>query len=554
MTLEEAYSVGKKYGFTFNGIGPSFSFINNKVGVCLNLLDKNYGYLKRNFTFDNINELDNFLKKYRFYIKNKENENIFVSLDNYEKENPTIYYSFDIARENKRKVDYKNKVMLVDDIKYFLKNFYVSLESILTKIEQKFLIETDYYNKLNYYKKLLHQVYNKPYKDDIINVDDYKLKKILEMIDAFKKGLDIKCNDLLKVEMSLSEVELSYKEIMIDCQKILVDTNIIEILYEKKKIENNIVILKKMTDYLTNNPELSDDTQNKLQEIKSSALPIESFEEFKKSYENKILEPYLKLDINNVLNYNYTLYGKNPITYEIYKEKQNLVKKDFAKIKESYNNLSEESKRGIILLYSPLRPILNYIIEQAYERNTSFDFEKKEFKKIYNKVLTCLASGENLVFKLKYFKDIKVDTYDLFIKSLVKIAKTITTSYLKLPFELKFYSLNYDECLITGSDNVIQKGDNIVRIIEAKTGSYIIYSPLKIIVNSNNLFELDYNDNIIYFPSFVNTCVESDNIVNVNLFEEGYSVINVSGDNLLVVTNFELLSTTFFADCVMSGK
>ena len=128
MTLEEAYSVGKKYGFTFNGIGPSFSFINNKVGICLNLLDQKYGYLKRNFTFDNINDLDNFLKKYRFYIRNKDNENIYLSLDDYEIENPTIYYSFDVVRENKRKIDLQNKSLLLDDIKSFLNKYFAKLD------------------------------------------------------------------------------------------------------------------------------------------------------------------------------------------------------------------------------------------------------------------------------------------------------------------------------------------------------------------------------------------------------------------------------------------
>ena len=74
MTIEEAYNVGKKYGFTFNGIGPSLSIIDKNIGICLNLLDQKYGYLKRNITFDNIDDFDNFLKKYSFYLRNKDKE------------------------------------------------------------------------------------------------------------------------------------------------------------------------------------------------------------------------------------------------------------------------------------------------------------------------------------------------------------------------------------------------------------------------------------------------------------------------------------------------
>ena len=50
MTLENAYKIGLKYGFTFNGVGPSLSVVDGKVGICINLLDNNFGYLKRNYS------------------------------------------------------------------------------------------------------------------------------------------------------------------------------------------------------------------------------------------------------------------------------------------------------------------------------------------------------------------------------------------------------------------------------------------------------------------------------------------------------------------------
>ena len=147
-----------------------------------------------------------------------------------------------------------------------------------------------------------------------------------------------------------------------------------------------------------------------------------------------------------------------------------------------------------------------------------------------------------------------LENYDLFIKSLVKIAKIICSSYLKLPFDLKLYSLNFDDCFITGSDRVIQNGDSVVKIVDAKANSFIIYSPVKINLNSkNNLFELENNNNVIYFPNFNNKCIDSDIVTNVAIFEEGYNVINVAGDNLLVVTNFSLQNKLLFIDTVMSG-
>ena len=554
MTLEEAYRVGKKYGFTFNGIGPSFSLINNKVGICLNLLDQKYGYLKRNFVFDNIDDLDNFLKKYSFYIRNKDKENIFISLDDYELENPTIYYSFDIARENKRRVDKENKELLLKDIKSFLNNFYFNFDKVINEIKQKLLIEQEYYNKLNYYKKLLYQAHNQNVKENIIEADERILNKIVDVFESFKSDQQLKIDDLSVEVVTLGEVESWYKDLILKCQKILMHDEIVKVFYEKRKFEQNTQVLNQMINYLINNPVVTDVTQNELQQIKDSAVPIESYEDFAKAYEYKIKEPYLGLDINNVLSYNSVLYGATPIVYDVYKERQ-ITKDDITEIKTSYNNLADESKRAITLLYSPLKPILNYIIEQAYKKNTSFNFEVREFKNIYDKIKACLDNSENLVFKLKYFKDIKLDNYDLFIKSLVRVAKLICSSYLKLPFDLKLYSLNFNDCLITGSDKIIQKGDDIVRIVDAKANSYVIYSPVKISINSNNnLFVLKDNENIIYFPSFNNKCVDSKAVTKVSIFEEGYSVINVNGDNLLVVTSFVLQNKVSFLDSIMTGR
>ena len=288
MTLEEAYSVGKKYGFTFNGIGPSFSLMNNKVGICLNLLDQKYGYLKRNFVFDNIDDLDDFLKKYSFYLRNKDKENIFISLDNYEIDSPTIYYSFDIARENKRKIDQENKLLLLDDIKSFLNNFYLNFDKILNEVKQKFLIEQDYYNKLNYYKKLLYQAYNKSVKENIISVDESIKDRIADIFKNFKDEQQEKIDNLSTEIVTLGETEEWYKELIVKCQNILLQDNIVKILYEKRKFELNTQVLNQMIAYLENNPVVTDATQNELQRIKDSMMPIESYESFYIGYENKV--------------------------------------------------------------------------------------------------------------------------------------------------------------------------------------------------------------------------------------------------------------------------
>lgn len=552
MTIEEAYNVGKKYGFTFNGIGPSLSIIDKNIGICLNLLDQKYGYLKRNITFDNIDDLDNFLKKYSFYLRNKDKESIFLSLDDYEISNPNVYYSFDIARENKKAVELTNKKLLIEDIKSFLNNFYLGFDKIKAEIKEKLLIEQDYYNKLNYYKKLLYKAYNQDFEENIIKADESVIDKITIILENFKNEQSITISSL--IDGSLNSIEGFYKELISKCQKLLLSKEILSILYEKKEFEHNTKLLNQMIDYLINNPTLTDKTQTDLQTIKDIEKPVETFESFKTSYEERIKELYSKIDLNNVLSYNSTMYKTAPVVYEVYKEAAK-VPADIGKLKDLYNNLDEVNKRALNLLYSPIKPILNYIIEQAYKKNTSFNFQKREFKNIYDEIVSSLELSENLVFKLKYFRDINLNSYEEFIKSLVKVAKIICSSYLRLPFDIKLYSLNFDDCLITGSDKIIQKGDDLIRIVDAKNGSYIIYSPIKINLDyKSKLFSLKDNKNVIYFPSFSNKCILSNVITRVSIFEEGYTVMNVNGDNLLVVTNFNLQNKVSFTDTIMMGK
>ena len=156
------------------------------------------------------------------------------------------------------------------------------------------------------------------------------------------------------------------------------------------------------------------------------------------------------------------------------------------------------------------------------------------------------------MFKLKYFKDVKISSYDDFIKSLVKVAKTVCSSYLEIPFDLKLYSLNFGDCLITGSDKIIQDGDDIVNIIDAQKNTYVIYSPVKINVNSkNNTFVLKENRNVVYLPNYNNDYETDNSVTEVSIYEEGYDVMNVAGDNLLIVTGFTLKGIVSFNEVLM---
>ncbi|MBQ9833787.1 MAG: hypothetical protein IJO33_01185 [Bacilli bacterium] len=551
MTLGEAYNVGKKYGFTFNGIGPSLSLVNNKIGICLNILDYKYGYLKRNFTFDKIGDLDIFLKKYSFYIRNKDKEKFYLYLNDYKIDNPIIQYSFDEVREKKEKIELNNKTLLLEEIKIFLDNFYLEFDKLLNEIKDKILIEQDYYSKYNYYKKLLYQTYNQTIDDNIIKVDDSIKAQIAKQFEDFKKAQKIFLDINYWEKANISDLENWYCLLVSKCREAITDDNIINVLYEKVKFEENARVLNQMIEYLLNNTEANENVKDALQSIKDTTKPFDSYENFANKYRKKIENKYSTLDSNNILSYCSNLFGTKKIEYVVYEEPKIFIS-NVIDLNPIYNNLSEKSKRALTLFYSPLKPILIYIIEQAYKRNTSFNFQTREFKNIYYELVTCLDNGENLVFKLKYFKDVKISSYDDFIKSLVKVAKTVCSSYLEIPFDLKLYSLNFGDCLITGSDKIIQDGDDIVNIIDAQKNTYVIYSPVKINVNSkNNTFVLKENRNVVYLPNYNNDYETDNSVTEVSIYEEGYDVMNVAGDNLLIVTGFTLKGIVSFNEVLM---
>lgn len=65
--LKQAISITSKYGISLHKFGPFLSYYDNKIGICLDIQEKKFGYLTRNYQFENINDFESFLKKYAYY-------------------------------------------------------------------------------------------------------------------------------------------------------------------------------------------------------------------------------------------------------------------------------------------------------------------------------------------------------------------------------------------------------------------------------------------------------------------------------------------------------
>ena len=550
MTLEKAYKIGLKYGLTFNGVGPSLSIVDGKVGICLNLLDDNFGYIKRNYSFDDYSIYEEFLKKYSYYLRNKEKEHIFISLDNYTEPDAKIIYSYENEEILKKEIDFENKELLVKDMKSFLTNFVSSLDLLRKDIAEKILVEQDYYNKLDYYQKLLYKAFDTEYEEEVMHADKSYIDSFNERIKDFDLSHKRSLASIITENTTMNELRKIYDRLYSDCKNFLENEEYIELLYDKVKFKNNIDSLDEMIDYLLNNPVADETTEEHLAAIKENTKQ-EDYEDFKESYHEKYLVKYE--DVTDF--YNENIFDAEKLSFKKFERKTLNAEKKILDLKYLYDDLEDEQKIAVGLVHSPLKSLILYIIEQAYFKNKKLNFDREDFKSIYESVSKGLKNSENLVFKLKYFRNIEIGSYDEFIRSIVKTAKIICTAYNKLPFDLKLYSLNYDSCMIGASDSPIKSGSETINIINAKEGCSYIYSPIRISYDKeSNLFSTSENNNVIYFPRYLNLSKKRGGVIVLNLFEESYSVEKMKDKNLLIIDGFRPYKSVKYKYSDMFGK
>lgn len=552
MTLENAYLIGKKYGFTFNGIGPSLSLIDNKIGICLKLLDEDFGYLTRNYCFDNEKDLESFLKKYSYYIHNKDELNLSLKLKDYKSANPEIIYSFDKEEEIKSTIEYENMQLLIEDIKSYIKSFVEDVNTIKNDMAEKVLIEQDYYNKFNYYNKVMYKAYDNEYDEEIKEASKDDLLKISKQIKDFDLKNNRKLSKFNLKTSKLDDLNKIYNDIYKESKEIVLNEEVIKILYDKLKFQNNILTLDQMIDYFVKNPVADDNTENALNEIKEKNKDMVSYEDFKANYLSKYDTKY---NLKEEKDYNQVIFKAKPLELKSYVPEAKPIIKRIKELEDIYNSSSEDIKRSYDLLFSPLKDLLLYIIKQAFDKNKDLNFDVEEYKELYEDLKKCMLRKDNLVFKVKYFKSIKMEDYDSFIKSVVKIAKKICSSYSNLPFDIRLYTINVNDCMISASDSVIKNGDDSILILDSKKDCSYLYSPIKLKYSKKDYtISEKINDNVIYIPSYLNEINKDENKIELNVYNEGYSVMNVSGDNLLIVNSFSLDKTVNYSFAKMVPK
>ncbi len=523
--LDSAYNVAHKYGVSFYDFGPFLSYVDGKIGMAFSVKTKN-GFLNRIFLSDNINDFEDFLKKYLKYSKGSDD----ALLDDYEMYYPKLLTKEDLQESvNQKKEEKELNIIKIEFIKTadYLNDIYK--ERIKT-VEEWENLKLKAAEKLNDYKKLLYQFYKKPFEAEAINRDDF-YAKYLNRIDDNKRAYSTVLNKVTKASTLNDAYQIceSAKKML---KSYLTDDEFFHKQYEVYLYKNKIVTLEKMADFIKNILDTSSDISNeKLKEeldiIKNSMpfnnSPSKYISESKKEYDDifKKLE-----DVKYYNIYNYLM------------EKKFIVIQDtdqtdtFFKVKEAVTKTTNDN---IILLFSSLRDIIiHFFFYNDYDqRNASV------WNEIYNDFLVSYDMPENYLIRDKFFNEISVDSFDSFITSLKAISNKLRSNVTVLNKPIDIYSNDVDNNYIVGSENPNVYNSKLLYEIEVNKMIKAFYNKKKLSKDISNRFIINIEDNneILLFPK--TKAIKTKNVNVITDYEFVFDTMEIGKDKLKIVTGIK---------------
>ena len=496
------------YNIVSNKYGPTIYEKNSKLGLCLDIKDSTFGFLTRIFTFNNRNELEEFLNKYSWYKKNKTKYHITLNLNKYNTAEPQIKYL------------YQNNELSLNDM-LNLKNIITQNEKDQTEnIEKQSLLMnisalTNYLIDIKNYKQQTKTEKN------TLKLKENDLKyELLENLTIYygrtkkpeKKAVSLenilinndinllKNNEMNIKTKSLPEIK-NYLTNLIDITKNeeLDEKHLINI-YSNNIYKYNIGILTKQIEFVKHKIEAEKNFNLKGSKIHNIDEELKSF--LKNSTTPIKLEEYLTTTKNNILNkYNSLKNIKEAYHYitnnnlDLPKPINNTPKEiDTLKIlTTNFNNLPLDIKTNLIIYNSFYKKICNYIIDN----NPSIEDIKKnfDFDYYYHTLDEIIHNEYNSHYLITYFKNINFKTIDTYIDSIISLSHILSTTF-TCPKEIKLFTLKqsttYKEYSFTP---LFSKEQTFYVTIPANTNLILI--PDKIIIEENtNELTLEKTNNI----------------------------------------------------------
>lgn len=510
MDLNSAKNIMNYFGFRNNSLEPTLcNDSNGKIGLFITFKTF-YGHLSRFISFLDEKEMKNFMKVYLFYRKHINDENMNVVFDNYEKLSPKVSFYFNNILVNENNLDDLNilntnieelvidttldeNIKLLEIIKGQIIEFINEIKSVESELEE--LLKT-YKVDVNEYKKTIDENYEeKNY--ELEKLQEANILKRIEIIlqDVSETNFDTKYNEIIETYKNVLNNEKYFHNVY-SIELIKNEINKIDEL--KSSYENYINNTKKKSgifkkkisfqEYLSDNPvnEIFIDEQNIYNDIKikNSSLIIKwvnnSYEDLKR--------------INGIV--------KNKI-----EEKNVAVKTDVNRLENYFNNLSKKARNECLIVSSPLKELINIIINFDSSKDIYNTMMKEEYyKNKFNEMYVVLSNKDNYVLARKYLKLIKLDTLEEFVNSLIDFVNNLNIETLSLNVDdtLKYkmgliLKKGFINASLKNQFPVNNRGDNNYYISNLKTNIKVYYSPYIIKFDDNGILQANKNEDIITF-------------------------------------------------------
>ena len=584
MNGEKALKVFKKYGFNSTNSSPYLCSIGNRIGVSFKYNDNRFGLIERSTFFDNLNELDTFLKLYRNYLDNGKSEHIYILLDNYQVMFPNLIYAED------------DKAVLNDEMVYKTKN-----KDDLSELEKLKLVAS---NLLSYYvdvsSRQVKHINNVSFMKNILLKKEKELKNEIRKLSKKKEEEKI---TTIKTEYFQYDNSLysSYKNYLDNIREKDHAINLINRLWElNKKLEiskeyyRSIVISRELADKIRL-LDLKIDYVKSLKGKKSFLLNInKNLKLIEKEYVKDEIEDSYADDKINKVRKKYSFFSNISIFYLDDYLKESLLNDDYdylankysldysnklnkgdivGDLRNAYQLLNFDERRVLTLFNSKYKTIFELILEipdffewtnkkltKYLENQDSVSRFKEE---CIDELCSRLGQDINKNIREKYFVNINYKSFKLFVTDIVKLLMVLKNidNKMVLSNDYQLYTTipsisslkNKYVYYLTDKNDVLSIKDKkgVLGVFKVTKGTPVLYSPysldfgdlydrnsriIKEIRNNKISLIIDVNDVIITRDKKPSEVYYYKNVVDV---VNGVSFVNdIKYSNKIVYYNF----------------
>lgn len=537
---EQILKVLKKYGFYSLNRAPYLYQNKEELGVYFVWPNSNFGNLERVLFFYDEETLDEEVYKYWWFLNNKNNVNVIVEFDDYEKLNPKINYKLNnkilTATMMKHFSDIENTENESDIIKK--KQLIRTANILILILREKFKLQNETYFKVlelqetlkqltNTYNKKLNQ-YNKSNED---TPESYEL--LMDENDESEKLANTLSDEL--ASLNTTEEVRTFIESMftylsnIDSSEIhlqnvyLLNRYPYEIEDIKAKIdilENALKAKRRLFGAKQNVPELLGkvDSNSQCKKMINVNLYIEKEKKrIQEKYENRD-----QIDENILGDYLLNFEKMNievPSMIEVQNNSVVLEKEELLKaLKEKYEKLNKKEKSACHVATSFLGECLNILseIENIDILTTSDIISNLVLSKNidrFNEAFQALDNYLNAKIRVKYFSVLKIDTFETFIESLISVINILKNINIKLSSSFKcYYHIKNKEIIPLYLKNLSYLEGKQSYLVEVKSNVPVYYSPVQIVkpLDIVENVELDLRENEVVFLLHQTVNIESD--------------------------------------------